>query len=58
MKLVEAKRETKRIEKGVLYEVVSEVDNFGYFKVKEPLCIGGQVHFIHKNNMKNVKAVR
>ena len=54
MKLIEAKRETKWIEKGILYEVVSEVDNFGYFKVKEPLCIGGQIHFIHKNNMKEV----
>ena len=57
MQLIEAKRETKWIEKGVLYEVVSEVDNFGYFKVQEPRCIGGKVHFIHKNNMKKVKVV-
>ena len=57
MKLIEAKRETKWINKGVLYDVVSEVDSFGYFKVQEPRCIGGKVHFIHKNNMKKVKVV-
>ena len=57
MTLIEAKRETKQIEKGILYEVVSEVNNFGYFKVQEPRCIGGKVHFIHKNNMKKVKVI-
>ena len=57
MKLIEAKRETKWIEKGILYEVVSEENNFGYFKVQEPRCIGGHTHYIHKSNMKNVKVV-
>ena len=59
MKLIEAKRETKWIEKGVLYEVVESygVDNFGYCKVQEPNCIGGRTHFIHKSNMKKVTVV-
>ena len=57
MKLIEAKRETKWIDKGVLYEVVSEVDSFGYCKVQEPNCIGGRTHFIHKSNMKVVTVV-
>ena len=59
MKLIEAKRETKWIEKGVLYEVVESygVDNFGYCKVQEPRCIDGKTHFIHKNNMKKVRVV-
>ena len=57
MKLIEAKRATKWIETGVLYEVVSEVDSFGYCKVQEPRCIGGHTHFIHKSNMKKVTVV-
>jgi len=57
MKLIEAKRETKWIGLGILYEVVSEVNNFGYLKVQEPRCIGGEIHFIHKNNVKVVTVV-
>ncbi len=57
MKLIEAKRATKWIDKYIIYEVVSEVDNFGYFKVQEPRCIGGKVHFIHKSNVKKVKVI-
>ena len=57
MKLIEAKRETKWINKGVIYEVISEEDDFGYFKVQEPNCIGGATHFIHKSNTKKVTVV-
>ena len=57
MRLIEPKRSTKWIDKYVIYEVVSEEDSFGYFKVQEPRCIGGLTHFIHKSNMKNVKVV-
>ena len=41
MKLITPKRNTKWLERGWIYEVVSEVDSFGYFKVKEPRQIGG-----------------
>ena len=57
MQLITPKRNTKWLERGFIYEVVSEVDNFGYFKVKEPREIGGVVRFIHKNNMKKVKVI-
>jgi hypothetical protein len=55
MTLIEPKRSTKWIDKYVIYEVVSDEDSFGYFKVQEPSCIGGRIHFIHKNNMKKVR---
>ena len=57
MQLITPKRNTKWLEKGFLYEVVSKVDSFGYFKVKEPRSIGKRIRFIHKNNMKPVKVV-
>ena len=57
MRLIEPKRSTKWLDRYVTYEVVSKVDSFGYFKVKEPRCIGGVTRFIHKNNMKEVKVV-
>ena len=57
MRLITPKRSTKQLEAGYLYEVVSEVNNFGYFKVKEPRQIGGVVRHIHKNNMKKVKVI-
>jgi len=61
MNLITPKRSTKRLEKGFLYEVVSEVDSFGYVKVREPVNPGydfhGAVHFIHKSNMKKVKVI-
>ena len=57
MTLITPKRNTKWLEKGFLYEVISEVNNFGYFKIQEPRCINGRVHFIHKNNMKSVTVV-
>ena len=57
MKLITPKRNTKWLERGFIYEVVSEVDSFGYFKIKEPREIGGVVRFIHKNNMKKVKVI-
>ena len=61
MKLITPKRSTKQLEKGFLYEVISEVDNFGYFKVREPqqpeYDFHGVVHHIHKSNMKKVKII-
>jgi hypothetical protein len=61
MKLITPKRSTKQLEKGFLYEVVSEVDSFGYYKVREPVNPGydfnGAVHHIHKSNMKKVQVV-
>ena len=57
MRLIEPRRDTKWLEKGYIYEVVSEVDSFGYYKVREPRAIGGVVRFIHKNNMKKVTVV-
>ena len=57
MQLIEPRRNTKWLEKGYIYEVVSEQDSFGYFKVKEPRCVGGRTRFIHKNNMKRVRVV-
>ena len=57
MKLITPRRNTKWLERGWIYEVVSEVDSFGYFKVKEPRQIGGVVRHIHKNNMKKVKVI-
>ena len=61
MKLITPKRNTKQLEAGYLYEVVSEVDSFGYFKVREPqqpeYGFHSAVHHIHKNNMKKVKIV-
>ena len=58
MRLITPKRSTKQLEKGFLYEVVSEVDSFGYFKVREPVNPGygfnGSVHHIHKSNMKEM----
>ena len=57
MQLITPKRNTKWLERGFIYEVVSEVDSFGYFKIKEPREIGGVVRFIHKNNMKKVKVI-
>ena len=58
MRLIEAKRSTKWIDKYVIYDVVSGPDSFGYFKVQEPRCIGGRTHFIHKSNMKKVTIVQ
>tara|TARA_R110002020_G_scaffold80423_1_gene200665 strand:- start:90 stop:362 length:273 start_codon:yes stop_codon:yes gene_type:complete len=57
MTLITPRRNTKWLEKSYIYEVVSGPDSFGYFKVQEPRCVGGHTHFIHKNNMKNVKVV-
>ena len=57
MKLITPKRSTKWLDKGVLYEVVSGKDDFGYCKVKEPRRIGGATRYIHKNNMREVKRV-
>jgi hypothetical protein len=61
MKLITPKRSTKQLEKGFLYEVVSGVDSFGYFKVREPqqpeYDFHGAVHHIHKNNMKEMRIV-
>ena len=63
MQLVTPKRSTKRLEKGFLYELVSEVDSFGYFKVREPVNPGydlpltGTVYYIHKSNMRKVKVI-
>ena len=61
MKLITPKRSTKQLEKGFLYEVVSEVDSFGYFKVREPVNPGydfhGTVHYIHTSNMRKVKVI-
>jgi|TARA_R110000824_G_scaffold171512_1_gene349186 beta-xylosidase len=61
MQLITPKRSTKQLEKGFLYEVVSGVDNFGYFKVREPqqpeYDFHGAVHFIHKSNMRKVDIV-
>ena len=61
MKLITPKRSTKQLEAGYLYEVVSEVNNFGYFKVREPqqpeYDFHGAVHFIHKNNMREMRIV-
>ena len=57
MTLITPRRNTKWLEKDYIYEVVSEQDNFGYFKVKEPRCVGGRTRFIHKNNMKRVNIV-
>ncbi len=61
MKLITPKRSTKQLEKGFLYEIVSEVDSFGYFKVREPVNPGydfrATIHYIHKNNIKKVKSV-
>ena len=57
MKLIEPRRSTKWLDRGVLYEVVSKEDNFGYYKVREPNRIGGVTRFIHKSNMREVKIV-
>ena len=57
MTLITPNRYTKWLEKGYIYEVVSEQDSFGYFKVKEPRCVGGRTRVIHKNNMKRVRVV-
>ena len=64
MQLVTPKRSTKRLEKGFLYELVSEVDSFGYFKVREPVnpvepdpAPYGTVHYIHTSNMRKVKVI-
>jgi hypothetical protein len=57
MTLITPRRNTKWLEKDYIYEVVSEQDSFGYFKVQEPRCIGGVVRHIHKNNMKPVTIV-
>ena len=61
MRLITPKRSTKQLEKGFLYEVVSEVDNFGYFKVREPqqpeYDFHGCVWHIHKNNMREMRIV-
>ena len=57
MTLIEPRRNTKWLDKGTIYEVVSDQDSFGYFKVKEPRCVGGRTRFIHKNNMKRVNIV-
>ena len=54
MRLIQPKRNTKWIDKYTIYEVISNEDNFGYFKVQEPRSITGQYHFIHKSNMKQV----
>jgi len=61
MRLITPKRTTKQLEKGFLYEVVSEVDSFGYFKVREPVNPGydfyGKVWHIHKSNMREMPIV-
>ena len=57
MTLITPRRNTKWLEKDYIYEVVSEQDNFGYFKVKEPRCVGGRTRHIHKSNMKRVTIV-
>ena len=57
MKLIEPRRSTKWLDRGVLYEVVSKEDNFGYYKVREPNRVGGATRFIHKSNMREVKIV-
>ena len=61
MRLITPKRNTKQLVAGFLYEVVSEVDNFGYFKVREPDNVAydfhGKVWHIHKNNMKEMPIV-
>ena len=57
MTLIEPRRNTKWLDKGTIYEVVSDQDSFGYFKVKEPRCIGGRTRYIHKHNMKKVTVV-
>ena len=58
MNLITPKRSTKQLEKGFLYGVVSEVDDFGYCKVREPqqpeYDFHGAVHYIHKNNIKEM----
>ena len=58
MTLITPRRNTKWLEKDYIYEVVSEQDIFGYFKVIEPRCVGGRTRFIHKNNMKRVNIVQ
>ena len=55
IRYIEAKRCTKQIDTHVIYEVVSNEDYHGYYKVQEPLCIGGHIHYIHKSNMKEVE---
>ena len=57
MKLITPKRSTKWLDKGVLYEVVSGKDAFGYWKVREPRCIGAAIRYIYKSNVQEVKIV-
>jgi len=61
MRLITPKRNTKQLVAGFLYEVVSKVDSFGYYKVREPDNVEydfhGAVHHIHKNNMKEMPIV-
>jgi len=61
MNLITPKKDTKQLVKGFLYEVISEVDDFGYLKVREPqqpeYNFNSAVHFIHKSNMRKVKIV-
>ena len=57
MTLIEPRRYTKWLDKGTIYEVVSDQDSFGYFKVKEPRCVGGRTRYIHRHNMKKVTVV-
>jgi len=49
MKLITPKRSTKWLDKGVLYELVSEEDHFGYYKVQEQGSMW--IRYIHKSNM-------
>ena len=60
MRFITPKRSTKHLERGFIYEVLSEVDNSGSLKVlqKEMVIyetlIPAGIHFIHKNNAKEV----
>jgi len=57
MRLIQPRRDTKWIDKYTIYEVISNEDSFGYFKVQEPRSISGRTHFIHKSNMREVTIV-
>ena len=58
MRLIQPRRDTKWIDKYTIYEVISNEDSFGYFKVQEPRSISGRTHFIHKSNMREVTIVQ
>ena len=56
-RLITPKRSTKWLDKCMLYEVVSEQDDFGYYRVREPRCIGAAIRYIYKSNVQEVKIV-